>query len=89
MYSLKFIKINPLVCLVILTILVVPLVGCASQNKAQSKLKEVREDLRVSKEEKQHVTKELEQLKKSGKAAPETLKEYETYLDRVQSLVDE
>lgn len=89
MYSLRFIKINPLVCLVILTILVVPLVGCASQNKAQSKLEEAREDLRVSQEGKQHATKELEQLKKSGKATPETLKEYETYLDRVQSLVDE
>ena len=84
-----FIKIKPLICLVILTILAIFLVGCASQDKAQSKLEEARENLRVSQEEEQHATKRLEQLKESGKATPETLKEYETYLDRVQSLVDE
>ena len=88
MYIFKFIKINQLVCLVIFTILVVS-VGCASKNKAQSKLEEAREDLRVSQEEEQHANRELEQLKESGKATPETLKEYETYLDRVQSLVEE
>lgn len=89
MYSFKSAKMNQLVCLAIFTILVVFLVGCASQNKAQSKIEKAREDLRVSQEEEQHAAKELEQLKGSGKATPETLKEYETYLDRVQSLVDE
>ena len=88
MHTLNFIKINKLVCLVIFTILVV-LVGCASKNKAQSKLEEARKDLRTSQKEEQHATKELEQLKESGKATPETLKEYETYLDRMQSLVEE
>ena len=89
MCSLRYIKINPLICLVLLILLVISMVRCASQDKAQSKLEEARTNLRISQATEQRIAKELEQLKESGKATPETLKDYEIYIDRVQSLVNE
>jgi len=80
---------NPLICLVLLILLVISTVRCTSQDKAQSRLEKARTDLRISQNKEQQVSKELEKLKESGKATPETLKDYETYLDRVQSLVNE
>ena len=89
MCYLRYIKMNPLICLVFLILLVISTVRCTSQDKAQSRLEKARTDLRISQNKEQQVSKELEKLKESGKATPETLKDYETYLDHVQSLVNE
>ncbi len=48
-----------------------------------------RENLLISQATEKRIAQELEQLKKSGKAAPEVIKDYEIYLDRVQAMVAE
>ncbi len=56
---------------------------------ADSKLAEARKNLRISEATEQRIAAELEQLKKSGTASPETIKNYETYHERVQEMVAE
>jgi hypothetical protein len=61
----------------------------ASLDGVQSKLEVARENLRVSMATEKRISAEMEQLKKSGKASPEILTYYETYLERVQAMVSE
>jgi hypothetical protein len=50
---------------------------------------QARENLRVSREARDRVAGELEALKSAAKASPEAVAAYETYLARIQDLVDE
>jgi len=56
---------------------------------ADSKLAEARRNLRISEATEKRIAAELEQLKKSGAASPETIKNYETYHESVQGMVAE
>jgi hypothetical protein len=56
---------------------------------AESKLAKARDDLRVSQATEQRIASELEQLKKSGNASDEDIRNYEAYLERVQAMVAE
>jgi hypothetical protein len=56
---------------------------------AESKLEKAREDLRVSEATEQKIAAKLEQLKKSGNASAEDIRNYETYHERVQDMVAE
>ena len=61
----------------------------ASQETADSKLAEARRNLRISEATEKRIASELEQLKKSGTASPETIKNYEIYHKSVQEMVAE
>lgn len=52
-------------------------------------LERARETLKISQSTRDRIADELTDLKTSGKASPEVLSAYETYLARVQELVDE
>lgn len=56
---------------------------------AESKLQKAREDLRVSEATEQRIAAKLEQLKKSGNASAEDIRDYEIYHERVQAMVAE
>ena len=56
---------------------------------SQSKLEKARDDLRVSQATEKRIAAELEQLKKSGNASAEDIRNYETYHERVQAMVAE
>jgi hypothetical protein len=55
----------------------------------ESRLELARKDLRISETTEARIASGLEQLKNSGKASPETLEDYETYLNRAQEMVAE
>jgi hypothetical protein len=57
--------------------------------KVPTALEMARENLLISQATEKRIAHELEQLKKSGKASPEVIKDYEIYLDRVQAMVAE
>jgi hypothetical protein len=61
----------------------------AAAGTAGSKLEEARRNLRISEATEQRIASELEQLRKSGTASPETIKNYETYHASVQEMVAE
>jgi hypothetical protein len=61
----------------------------ASPQTSQSKLEKARDDLRVSQATEKRIASELEQLKKSGNASAEDIRNYETYHERVQAMVAE
>jgi hypothetical protein len=61
----------------------------ASAGTADAKLEEARENLRISEATEQRIAAELEQLKRSGTASAETIKNYETYHASVQEMVAE
>ena len=67
--------------------------ACASHATAPQKvptaLEMARENLLISQATEKRIASELEQLKKSGNAPPEVIKDYEIYLDRVQAMVAE
>ena len=56
---------------------------------ADSKLAEARENLRISEATEKRIASELEQLKRSGSASAETIKNYETYHESVKEMVAE
>ncbi len=56
---------------------------------SQSKLEKARDDLRVSQATEKRIASRLEQLKKSGNASAEDIRNYETYHERVQAMVAE
>jgi len=60
-----------------------------SPQTSQSKLEKARDDLRVSQATEKRIASELEQLKKSGNAPAEDVRNYETYHERVQAMVAE
>ncbi|MBW2221639.1 MAG: hypothetical protein JRF22_03810 [Deltaproteobacteria bacterium] len=64
-------------------------VNGAPQDEVQLRLEQARENLRISQATEGRITSELEQLKNSGKATPEILNDYETYLNRIQAMVNE
>ncbi|MBW2410648.1 MAG: hypothetical protein JRF72_12680 [Deltaproteobacteria bacterium] len=57
--------------------------------KVPTALEMARENLLISQATEKRIAYELEQLKKSGKASPEVIQDYEIYLDRVQAMVAE
>ena len=60
-----------------------------SPQTSQSKLDKARDDLRVSQATEKRIASELEQLKKSGNASAENIRNYEIYHERVQAMVAE
>ena len=60
-----------------------------SPQTSQSKLEKARDDLRVSQTTEKRIATELEQLKNSGNASAEDIRNYETYHERVQAMVAE
>ncbi|MBW2441286.1 MAG: hypothetical protein JRH12_12470 [Deltaproteobacteria bacterium] len=56
---------------------------------ADSKLEEARRNLQISEATEKRIAAELEQLKKSGTASAETIKNYETYHESVKEMVAE
>lgn len=64
-------------------------VNGASEDEIQQELEQARANLRISQATEERISSELEELKHSEKATPEILKDYETYLDRVQAMVNE
>jgi len=61
----------------------------ASRQTADSKLEEARKNLRISEATEKRIASELEQLKQSGTASAETIKNYEIYHDSVRQMVAE
>ncbi|MEE4265278.1 MAG: hypothetical protein V2I56_21505 [Desulfobacteraceae bacterium] len=61
----------------------------AAAGTADSKLEEARKNLQISEATEKRIASELEQLKKSGAASPETIKNYETYHESVREMVAE
>ena len=61
----------------------------ASRETADSKLAEARRNLRISEATEKRIASELEQLKNSGTASPDTIKNYEIYHESVQEMVAE
>jgi hypothetical protein len=55
----------------------------------ESRLEQARKDLRISEATEARIASGLEQLKNSGKASPESLEDYETYLSRAREMVAE
>ena len=60
-----------------------------SADAANAKLKEARENLQTSRETEKRIAAEIEQLKNSGNASAETVKDYEDYLARVRAMTAE
>ncbi len=56
---------------------------------AEAKLAKARDDLRVSQATEKRIAAELEELKKSGNASDEDIRNYEAYLDSVRAMVAE
>ncbi|MGD8667440.1 MAG: hypothetical protein PVF71_12850 [Desulfobacterales bacterium] len=56
---------------------------------AESKLEKAREDLKVSEATERKIAAKLEELKKSGNAPAEDIRDYEIYHERVQAMVAE
>ena len=63
--------------------------GPTDPQTSQSKLEKARDDLRLSRATEKRIASELEQLKKSGNASAEDIRNYEAYHERVQAMVAE
>jgi hypothetical protein len=64
--------------------------GCAdARASAAPELQAAREKLALSERTRDRVTRQLAEIKQSGKADSQTVQDYTTYLQRVQDLVDE
>lgn len=63
--------------------------AAAAQQTPEAALAKAREDLRISQVTCDRISSELERLKSSGKATPEMIENYETYLRRVRAMRDE
>jgi hypothetical protein len=64
-------------------------VAAAAENSADARLAQARENLRISRETEKRIASELTQLKASGTASDEAVKDYETYLKSVQAMTAE
>ena len=60
-----------------------------SRETLNSEIEAARENLRISMATEHRIASELERLKKSGKASPDVIADYEVYLSRVQAMVAE
>lgn len=85
----RCIEMKTLIFAVLLFLATIVSVNGASKDEIQLKLEQARANLRISQATEERISSELEQLRHSGKATPEMLKDYETYLDRVQAMVTE
>jgi len=79
----------PYILLALILFNTIPGLAWASQESAQSKLETARENLRLSQATYARIAADLEQLKSSGRASPELIKNYEIYLQRVGEMRDE
>lgn len=61
----------------------------APPDEIELKLEQARSDLRTSQDTEARIISEIEALKRSGKATPQMLKDYETYLSSVRAMVAE
>lgn len=61
----------------------------SAAESAEAKLAQARENLRVSQETEKRIAAGLEQLKESGNASEETVRDYETYLKSVEAMTAE
>jgi len=61
----------------------------AAVDSAESKLQEARENLRLSEETEKRIAADLAQLKKSGQASDEAVRDYENYLASVRAMTAE
>ena len=68
---------------------IVPAAQPVPQSAIELKLEQARSDLAASKSTEARIASELNALKQSGKANPDDLKNYETYLSRVREMVAE
>ena len=87
----RVIRRAPNFCLVI-GLLLYPLVEFATGSEpdaARLELEAARENLRISQASERRIAADLEQLRESGNASPDLLKDYETYLARVRAMVME
>lgn len=73
----------------LLSLITILSVNGAPQDEVQLRLEQARENLRISQATERRISSELEQLKNSGKATPESLNDYETYLNHIQVMVNE
>jgi len=79
----------PYILLALILFVTITGTAWASQESAQSKLETARENMRLSQATYDRIAADLEQLKSSGKASPELIKNYEIYLQRVEEMRDE
>ena len=79
----------PYILLALILFNTIPGLAWASQESAQSKLETARENLRLSQATYARIAADLEQLKSSGRASPELVKNYEIYLQRVGEMREE
>ena len=89
MFFSTAVRIKTLIAAPLLLLLIALTVNGAPPDEVQSKLEQARTDLRISQATENRITAEFEEIKDSGKATPEIIKDYETYLSRVQSMVAE
>jgi hypothetical protein len=61
----------------------------SAADSAEAKLAEARKNLRISQETEKRIADELEQLKQSGSASQEAVRDYETYLKSVEAMTAE
>ena len=61
----------------------------SAPDTANARLEEARKNLRLSEATEKRIASELEQLKKSGNASPEAVRDYEAYLESVQAMTAE
>jgi hypothetical protein len=61
----------------------------SEQDSAEAKLAQARENLRISRETEKRIAAELEDLKESGSASEQTVRDYETYLASVAAMTAE
>ncbi len=85
----KSIKTKALVLAGLFLLVIILIVNGAPQDEVQLKLERARANLRISKVTEEKISSEFEQLKNSEKATPEILNDYETYLNRIQAMVNE
>ena len=85
----RCVKIKMLIFAGLLPLITILSVNGAPQDEVQLRLEQARENLRISQATEGRISSELEQLKNSGKATPEILNDYETYLNRIQAMVNE
>ena len=60
-----------------------------AEDSAESKLSKARENLRLSEQTEKRIAADLDQLKKSGNASDEAIRDYENYLGSVQAITAE
>ena len=89
MFFFTPLKSKMLIAAPLLLLLIALTVNGASPDEVQSNLEQARTDMRISQATENRITAEFEEIKDSGKATPEIIKDYETYLSRVQSMVAE